>query len=109
MEDFPHRTDRKKKELSLQSKTEEFRVEYRDIICLMQSLKLCCLILSVISISPQEKMEQKYGLPIELSLEVTNFDLYSADTSLESRQILQLSPLTLPHFYSVRRDKCPEE
>jgi len=40
MEDFPHRTDRKKKELSLHSKTEEFRIEYRDIICLMQSLTL---------------------------------------------------------------------
>ena len=58
MEDFPHRTDRKKKELSLQSKTEEFRVEHRDIICLMQSLKLCSLILSAISIAPQEKTER---------------------------------------------------
>ena len=59
MEDFPHRTDRKKKELSLQSKTEEFRVEYRDRICLMQSLKLCCLMLSAIAMASQEKMEQK--------------------------------------------------
>jgi hypothetical protein len=32
MEDFRHRTVRKKKELSLESKTEEFRVEYRDIM-----------------------------------------------------------------------------
>jgi hypothetical protein len=36
-------------------------------------------------------------------------DLYSADTSIESRQVIQLSSLTLPSFYSVRCDKCPEE
>jgi hypothetical protein len=58
MEDFPHRTDRKKKELRLESKTEVFRAEYRDIICPMQSLKLRCLILSAISISPREKQNK---------------------------------------------------
>ena len=58
MEDFPHRTDRKNKELRLESKTEEFRVEYRDIICPMQSLKLCCLILLAISVSSQEKQNK---------------------------------------------------
>lgn len=58
---------------------------------------------------PTKKKGTKIGYTHRVELRGNHFDLYSADTSFESRQILQLSSLTIPYFYSVHRDKFPDE
>ena len=109
MEDFPHRTDSKKKELSLESKTEELRAEYRDTACPMQSLKLCCLIQLVISTATQGKKQNKRkGSKKQVELSGNPSDLHSADSSFESRQVLRLCSMPFPYFYSVPRDEKSE-
>jgi hypothetical protein len=89
MEDSFHRTDRKKKELSLESKIKEFREQYNNITCAEFKTMLCEIVknLNCLVKTPKQENGYKAIILVTSKLKVPGSSLGRVSITVVSRSI----------------------